>query len=390
MAAFEDELARLVKPGARIALADGVGTPRVLHGPLSRAAKGRDVRLVLGWMPLPAPDLDPGAFADVRVLMGGPGTRAMVEAGHAHAVPTRLSAVPALLRGPLRPDLVVATVVRRADGLRLGTEVGYLRGLVDAGVPVAAVLSSGSPCADAGPALPGEMVTVIGETGDGPGEVPTPAPTAADVAIARRVARLVPEGGRVQVGPGRLAQAMVSALEVPVRIDSGLLPDPVVDLDEKGLLVGEPVAAYLSGTRRLYEWADDRPILRPVEVTHDAARLSSPDLPPLIALNSALEIDVDGQVNVEGIGSAAVGMIGGHPDFAAAGVRGRGLSVIAIASAYDGYSTLVSRLSRPVTTGSHDVDVVVTDRGIADLRGLDRPERRRALLGLWDGEIAER
>ncbi|SDH08340.1 Acyl-CoA hydrolase [Sinosporangium album] len=387
---FDDRLARLVKPGARIALADGLGTPRVLHGPLSRAAEGRAVRLVLGWLPMPAPDLDASAFADVRIVVGGPGTRAMVEAGQAHAVPARISAVPALLSGPLRPDLLIATVVQRPDGLHFGTEVGYLRGLVDAGVPVGAVVSSGSPCADAGRALPDELVTVIGETGDTPGEVGTPAPTDADVAIATRVARLVPEYSRVQIGPGRLAQAMVSALEVPVRIDSGLLPDPVVDLDEKGLLVGEPVAAYLSGTRRLYEWADTRPILHPVETIHDTSRLSSPDLPPLIALNSALEIDVEGQVNVEGVGPAAVGMIGGHPDFAVAGVRGRGLSLIAIASAHNGRSTLVNRLSRPVTTGSHDVDIVVTDRGIADLRGLDRPERRRALLDLWDGEVAER
>ncbi|TDD33093.1 acetyl-CoA hydrolase [Actinomadura sp. KC06] len=388
MAGLDDELARLVKPGARVALADGPGTPRILHGPLSRAAAGRGVRLVLGWMPLPAPELDPGAFADVRVLIGGAGTRAMVEAGRAHAVPARLSAVPALLRGPLRPDLLVAAVVQRPDGLRFGAEVGWLRGLVDAGVPMAAVVSSGSPCADAGPPLRDAMVTVIGETGDGPGEVAAPAPTDADMAIAGRIARLVPEGARVQVGPGRLAQAMVSALAVPVRIDSGLLPDPVVDLDAKGLLLDEPIAAYLSGTHRLHDWADGRPILHPVEVTHDMTRLSSPDLPPLIALNSALEIDVEGQVNVEGVGPAAAGMVGGHPDFAAAGVCGRGLSVIATASAHRGRSTLVERLSRPVTTGSHDIDVVVTDRGIADLRGLDRPERRRALLDLWNGEIA--
>jgi acyl-CoA hydrolase len=387
-ASLERALAALIPPGTRVALSDGCGTPRILHGPLCRVAAGRDVGAVLGWLPVPALDLDLTAFADVRVLAGGPGTRATAEAGVAHVVPARLSALPALLRGPLRPDLLVATLVRGPGGLHFGSEVTYLRGLVDAGVPVAAVISDGTPCSDAGPPLPGTAVTVVAETGEGPAELATPPPTETDRAIARRVAELVPEGARIQVGPGRLAQAMAAAIEVPVRVDSGLLPDAVVDLDARGLLLERPVATYLSGTRRLYDWADGRPLLHPLEHTHDIGRLSAPGLPPLIAMNAALEIDIDGQVNVEGLGQAAAGMIGGHPDFAAAGVRGDGLSVIALASSHRDRPTLVERLSRPVTTASHDVDVVVTECGTADLRGLDRAERRRALIGLWDGEVA--
>jgi acyl-CoA hydrolase len=177
----------------------------------------------------------------------------------------------------------------------------------------------------------------------------------------------------------------VAALTVPVRMDSGMLADPVVDLDERGLLLDEPVAAYLVGTPRLYAWAHGRRLLHPVETVHDIGRLSHPDLPPLIALNTALEIDLDGQVNVEGTGGRATGMIGGHPDFAAAGVRSRdGLSVVAVAARHRTGTTLVERLSGPVTTTSHDVDVVVTDRGTADLRGLDRPARRAALRELWE------
>lgn len=389
---LDSALRELVRPGDRVALADACGTPYALTGPLSRvAAAVGGVRLVLGWVPAPLPDLDPTAFADVRTVVGGPGMRAMLDAGAATTVPCRLSATPALLTGPLRPDLLLATVVRDDDGLRFGAEVSWMHALVDAGVPVAAVESRSAPHAAAGPPLPEGAVTVLGVV-DGPDGTPaaiaTPPPTADDEAIAEHAAALVPSGARIQFGPGRLAAALVSALRVPVRVDSGLMSDPVVDLDVRGLLLGTPTALALYGTDRLYDWAHGRGVIRRVEYTHDISRLSAADPSPLVALNTALEIDVDGQVNVEGLsstdgGSSANGMIGGHPDFAAAGARGPGLSVIVLASAHRGRPTLVEHLSRAVTTPSHDVDVVVTERGTADLRGLGRAERRAALETLW-------
>lgn len=384
---LERALRELVRPGDRVALADACGAPYALLGPLSRvAAAAGGVRLVLGWVPAPLPGLDPAAFADVRTVVGGPGVRAMLDSGAATTVPCRLSATPALLTGPLRPDLLLATVVRDDDGLRFGAEISWMQALVDAGVPVAAVESRSAPHASAGPPLPEGAVTVLGVV-DGPegapADIATPAPTADDEAIAAHAAALVPSGARIQFGPGRLAAALVSALQVPVRVDSGLMSDPVVDLDERGLLLGTPTALGLYGTSRLYDWAHGRGVIRRVEYTHDISRLSAADPSPLVALNTALEIDADGQVNVEGIGPSANGMIGGHPDFAAAGARGPGLSVIVLASAHKGRPTLVERLSRAVTTPSHDVDVVVTERGTADLRGLGRTERRAALETLW-------
>lgn len=383
---LEGALRELVRPGSRVALADACGAPYALTGPLSRvAAAAGGVRLVLGWVPAPLPELDPAAFADVRTVVGGPGARAMLDSGAASTVPSRLSGTPGLLAGPLRPDLLLATVVRDDDGLRFGAEVSWMRGLVESGVPVAAVESRSAPHADGGPPLPPDAVSVLGVV-DGaagaPADITTPPPTPDDETIAANAAALVPPGARIQFGPGRLAAALVSALHVPVRVDSGLLSDPVVDLAGRGLLLGTPTATALYGTRRLYDWAP-RGTVRPIEYSHDISRLSTADPSPLVAMNTALEIDRDGQVNVEGIGASANGMIGGHPDFAAAAARGPGLSVIMLSSTHRGRPTLVERLSRPVTTPSHDVDVVVTERGTVDLRGLDRGERRRALAALW-------
>jgi acyl-CoA hydrolase len=101
-------------------------------------------------------------------------------------------------------------------------------------------------------------------------------------------------------------------------------------------------------------------------------------------VNTAVEIDLDGAVNVEGTATAVLGGIGGHADYAAAAARSvGGLSVIAVTTRHNGRPTLVSQLSRPVSTPSQDVDVVVTERGAADLRGLSRPERHAALTKLW-------
>ncbi|HVB43781.1 MAG TPA: acetyl-CoA hydrolase/transferase C-terminal domain-containing protein [Streptosporangiaceae bacterium] len=381
------ELKDLVRPGMTVAVGDGFGAPRSASRELSEAAaRAGGVRLILGWVPLPDPGLDFGAFADVRTYMPGWGLRAGTDAGLVSFPPVRLSAVPALLHGHWRPDLLVATVVQVSGGFAFGTEVSWQRAAIAAGATVAAVISHRAPHADAGNPLPARRVVVVGESHEPPGAMPEVSPGPAHRAIATLAAPLITESARLQVGPSPVATALLDELRLPVRIDSGLLPDAVVDLDERGLLLGEPVTAYLAGGPRLYGWADGRPLLHPIEYTHDLGRLSAD---PLFAVNTAVEIDLDGQVNVEGTATSVLGGIGGHPDYAAAGARSvGGLSIIAVVSEHNGRPTLVSRLSRPVSTPGHDVDVVVTDRGVADLRGLSRPERRQALSRLWDGQIA--
>ena len=383
-----DWMAILVRPGMRVALGDGPGSPVTALDALTQVAAERgDISLLLGWTPRPVSENALAGFAEVRALMSGWGLRRSIDAGTTLSVPCRMSAIPSLLGGPLRPDLLVTTLVRRNGSLYFGTEASWMRRLVEAGLPVAAVVSTAAPCADAGAPLPEAAITVVCETDERPFDVVPQPPGEVEQAIAAHVVRLIPAGARVQVGPGRLGAAILGAIETPVEVDSGLLPDAVVDLDERGLLLATPVATYLAGSRRLYDWADGRPILQPVEWTHDPGRLGSGS--PFIALNTALEIDLQGQVNAEAIGGSTVGGIGGHPDFAGAATRSRrGLSVIALASSHAGTPTLVSRLSRPVTTASHDVDIVVTERGVADLRGLSRPERTAALWRLWDGAAA--
>jgi acyl-CoA hydrolase len=387
------KLADLVRPGMTVAVGDGFGAPRAVSAELSRAAaRAGGVRLILGWVPKADPGLDFAAFADVRTVMPGWGLRDGVAVGLVRFPPVSMSAVPALLRGPWRPDLLVASLVpvggsaaggsARSGGYAFGSEVSWQRAAIGAGATVAAVISRGAPRADAGEPLDQDRVVVVGEETVPPGVLRDIPPKPGHEEIARRVAELIPEGTRLQVGPSPVGDALLRGLTVPVRIDSGLLPGSVTNLASRGLLIGDPVATYLAGGPRLYEWADGRPVLHPIEYTHDLGRLSAG---PFIAVNTAVEIDLDGQVNVEGTASAVLGGIGGHADYAAAAARSvGGLSVITVTTRRGGRPTLVSQLSRPVSTPSQDVDIVVTERGAADLRGLSRPERRAALSKLWD------
>jgi acyl-CoA hydrolase len=253
---------------------------------------------------------------------------------------------------------------------------------VAAGAVVAAVERPNLPACDAGPPLPPDQVLVVAASDAPPIEFPAPVVTDTHRAIGDRVAAIVPAGARLQFGPGTIGEATCAALDRPVRVASGLLADPVVDLARRSLLIERPSAAYLAGTDVLYGWANGQPILLPCDVTHSPARRDG----PFVAVNTALEIDLDGQVNVETSGHSTIGGIGGHPDFAfaAAGQPG-GLSIIAVTTTTrGGRPTLVERLEGPVTTPGHDVDVVVTELGAADLRGLDRRQRRRAISRLWD------
>ena len=153
----------------------------------------------------------------------------------------------------------------------------------------------------------------------------------------------------MQYGPGQFGTALLRRAQIPLAIDTGLLTDAVVDLDRRGLLAGTPSATYLFGSELLYDWADGQPILRGIEYTHDFTRLSRGA--PLIAVNTAIEIDPFGQINVEGLGDKVIGGIGGHPDYCAAGrISSGGLSIIVVPSRVNGRSPLVEQLSRPAST----------------------------------------
>jgi len=382
-------LAQTLRPGMTVALGDGVGALRTLDDGSQVAAvmsaasreSGR-VRLVLGWLAAPPDGLEPDAFGDIVALMPGWGVRDVLRAPTARFLPTSVAAMPTLLSGPLRPDLLITRLAARDGALRFSTEVSWQRQLIDAGVPTLAIVDESAPAADAGKPLSDSDIRVVGRTSDGPLQLPAKPPEPIHEALADMVLKLVPDGARLQYGPGQLGTALLSRTTKPLHIDTGLLTDAVVDLDRRGLLVGTPSATYLLGSEALYRWADGRPILHGIDHTHDYSRLSRGE--PFVAVNTAIEIDPYGQVNVEGIGDKVVGGIGGHPDYSrAARMSPRGLSIIAVPSKVGGRNVLVEQLTRPASTSAHDIDVIVTENGHVDLRCADWSQRQKLITEIF-------
>jgi acyl-CoA hydrolase len=235
-----------------------------------------------------------------------------------------------------------------------------------------------------------------------PVEVPLAKIGDTDLAIAKLVSGFIEDGAVLQVGIGATPDAVLRLLKDrrDLGVHSGMIGDGVVDLMEAGVITnarkpidrGISITGALIGTRRLYEFANRNANIgmRNSSYTHDAATLSL--LPKLVTLNSAIEVDLSGQVNAEQSGSQYLGGTGGQVDFVRAGVRSPGgCSIIALPATAKGgkISRITTALSGPVTTARSDVDVIVTEFGAAQLRGQTLAERARRLVAIAHPDFRE-
>ena len=368
-------------PGARVAVADGPAGARDVPAMLAASGRLGDVELLLGFTPETAPWLD--EVRGARTVMGGYALTQAVDAGRMLAPPVRLASVPRLLAGPLRPDVAVVSARPAGRGWIFGTSVGWAPAAARHARAVVVEVNAAFAPVDA-PPVEGSVVATI-ET-DRPPHVPARVePGEVELQIGARVAELVPHDATIQFGPGAINDAMVRALDTPVRVASGLATDALVSLDAAGLLVGQASAAYLWGSDELTALALDGKVrLVPVEESHDLGRLAA--TPRFIALNTALQVGLDGSVNIERVGGRQVAGIGGHADFCIAGALSEGgASIIALRSSVRGRSAIVPRVS-PVSTSRADVDFVVTEHGLADLGGADDRERAQRIISVADPE----
>lgn len=219
--------------------------------------------------------------------------------------------------------------------------------------------------------------------------------------IAANAAGLIADGATLQFGVGKIPDAILSSLAHArdLGIHSGLINDAVVELIERGVVTnarngidpGVTVTNQLIGTQRLYRFAHRNKSVRmqPAAYTHDHGVLGR--ISRLTAINSALQVGLDGSVNAETLNGVAIGAIGGQLDF----VRGAnaspgGRALIALpATAPDGASRIVARVET-VTTPRADVDAIVTEWGVAELRGCSLAERARRMIAIAAPEHRDR
>jgi acyl-CoA hydrolase len=223
-----------------------------------------------------------------------------------------------------------------------------------------------------------------------------------DEAIARHIASYIEDGSVLQTGVGAVPDAVLRLIgdRKDLGVHSGMLGDGLVDLAEAGVLTnarkpidtGVSINGALIGTKRLYDFAHRNSAIRmcSADYTHSAAVHAL--IPQMVTINSAVEVDLTGQVNAEQSGGNYFGGTGGQVDYVRAGSRSPGgRSIIALPATARGgtLSRIVTALSGPVTTARSEVDVIVTEFGAAELKGQSLAERTRRLIAIAHPDFRE-
>lgn len=395
----ECDLPALLPAGSRILLghsgAEPTGLLKLLDGQASRLA------IDSAFVGLSLTNTLSGSSAQHLRLraLGGAGTnRRFARMGVLEILPCHYSRVPELIAsGKIGVDVALLQVSPEANGFyNLGIVADYLATAASVAPRILAEVNEQMPRTFGDTEIPAERVQVALRTSRPLIEQPPALLTEIDRAIGTNVARLVPDGATLQIGLGSIPDAALASLSGKrhLGIHSGVIGDGVVALTEAGVVTGRRkerdeglvVTGSLLGTRRLYGWADMNPSLRlrSSTYTHGSDVLAS--FERLITINSAIEVDLTGQMNAEVAGGEHIGVLGGHTDFVRAGARSpRGRSIVALpATALGGKaSRIVAQLSRGVVSTSRgEADTIITEYGIAELKGRTLRERARALIAI--------
>ncbi|MBY0338849.1 MAG: 4-hydroxybutyrate CoA-transferase [Acetobacteraceae bacterium] len=391
------DLTRHIRPGDQILWGQVTGEPPSLVEALvaQRAALG-GVSVFLGTGLGRALGIAHADHIAMRGL-GGLGTfRALTPV--MDILPVHGGQADALIRaGRIRCDVAFLMLPPAApDGTHsLGCCVDYMEAAIARARIVIAEISDKVPDTTGHVRIPTTRLDAAIRTDRSPHTTPRAAPSALERAIGGHLAPLIPDGATIQTGLGALPEAILAALSGhrDLGLHSGIMGDGALALIEAGALTnarksadaGISVTTTLVGSPALYAFAHRNPTvaLRPCAHTHDAAVLARHE--HLFAINAAVEADLTGQVNAEAVGRRVVGGVGGQADFARAAARSPGgASVIALPA-----DRIVARLNGPVTTPRADVDIIVTERGAADLRGCGLGERMRRIIAIAAPEARE-
>ncbi len=403
----EEKIFANIRPGDRIFLGTACAEPQYLLRTLTEFVHHNpkailDAEILQVWTLGVAPYNDERLRPHMRYnsFFVGNNTRGLVNRGGADYTPIFLSQVPALLRRRLVPIDVALIQVSRPD------EHGYVSLGVSVDIVKAAVENAAMVIAQINPQMPrvyGDCYVHLDQIDlavihDEPVlEFEATMPDEIAEKIGRYVARIVQDGDTIQVGYGSVPNAILGALDRKkhLGVHSELLSDGIARLIQKGVVDnsrkslnrGKTVASFCMGHRSTYDFIDDNPAVEfhPIDYTNDPLIIARHE--NMVAINSAMEIDLTGQATAESIGPIFYSGIGGQADFMRGAVLSKGgTSILALQSTAE--KGEVSRIApfvkqgAGVTLNRGDVHYVVTEYGIAHLHGKNIRERAMALISI--------
>jgi acetyl-CoA hydrolase len=397
-----------IQSGMRVFMTGNCSVPQVLLAALVKRAPEFTVPVeiaqlfTIGSSDYVAPGLE--RHLRVNTLFTGANVRQAVNEGRADYTPCFLSEVAGLFRDgvlPLDAALVHLSPPDEHGFCSLGIEVGLTKTPAESARMIIAEVNDRMPRTLGDSFIHVSRLTHIVPVSYPPLELHQGHGSEEEHRIARFCASLIEDGSTLQLGIGGVPEAVLRLLgdRRDLGIHSEMFSDGVIDLVERGVITGarktlhpgKIIAGFLMGSRRLYDFVDNNPMveLHPTEYINDPFRIAQNDR--MVAINSAIEVDLTGQVCADSIGPRIYSGVGGQVDFVYGASRSRGgKPIIALPSTATVKGQPVSRIApmlKPgagvVTTRSH-VHYVVTEHGIADLYGKSLRQRARALIAVAD------
>lgn len=393
---------KLVTSGSRVTFSGNAGVPAVLLDALcARSGELRDVEvlslLTLGDAPWARPE-HRAAFRTTALFIGE-NLRQAVNEGVADYTPIFLSEIPRLFRerAPIDVALVQVSPPDEHGYCSLGVSVDVVKPAAHLARHVIAEVNPRCPRTHGDAFLHVSRFAAIVEVDH---ELPAlVAPPIDDVScrIGANVASLIEDGDTLQLGIGGIPDAVLAQLDDrrDLGIHTEMFSDGVMRLVEKGVITGERkpihrgkvVSSFLMGSQDLYRWVHDNPVveMHPSDYTNDPFVIAQHDR--FVAVNSAIQVDLTGQVVSDSIGTSFYSGIGGQVDFirgAARAAHGRPVIALPSTAKRGAISRVVAELDpgAGVVTSRGDVHFVVTEWGVADLWGRSVRERARALIAV--------
>lgn len=404
-----EEAVKAIKSGQRVFVHGAAMTPVELVAALSaRASELRDVELVHIHTEGPAPYVDPENVPSFRTnsCFIAHNLRKAVNQGRADYIPVFLSDVPRLFRTGVLPvdvALVQLSPPDRHGYCSLGTSVDVALAAIEKAPTIIALINPQVPRSHGEGLIHISRIDHAVEISRPLFELDKGPPSQTDQAIGRHIAALVEDGSTLQMGIGGIPNAVLAELthHSKLGIHTEMFSDGVIDLVQRGVITGECkrvlarriVSAFVLGTQKVYDFLHDNPIveMRDCSFTNDTSVIRQN--PKVVAINSAIEVDLTGQVCADTIGYSQYSGVGGQMDF----MRGAALSeggkpIIAFASLSPrGVSKIVPYLKEGagVTTTRAHVQYVVTEHGVAYLFGKNMRQRARALIDIAHPSVRE-